>query len=262
LPIASATWLLERPLARVYRRLPVQAISRSTADDLVRRGLRREDIRVIYPGVDLSFFSPARPPQRFELPTFVYVGRLRRYKRVDIILRAVALVKDRHPGLRLIIAGRGSWEPELRRLATRLGVAERVVFPGFVTEEEKRSLFRRAWANVFVSPKEGWGITNLESAACGTASVASDSPGLRESVVPRETGILVPHGDVRALAQAFDELASDRSLVEDLGRHASEFACGFTWDGAAAETEVHLLEVVGSRLAVGPRSLGPNRKEE
>ena len=68
-------------------------------------------------------------------------------------------------------------------------------FHGFVSEEEKLALLRRTWANLFPSPKEGWGITVMEAAACGTPSLASDSPGLRDSVRDGETGYLVPHGD-------------------------------------------------------------------
>jgi glycosyltransferase involved in cell wall biosynthesis len=246
LPLATATWLLERPLPRVYRRIPVQAISHSTADDLVKRGLRREDVRVIHPGVDLNYFSPPSAPQRSDLPTFVYVGRLKRYKRVDLILRALALLREIHPEVRFLIAGRGAWEPHLRQLARRLGVAEQVRFLGFVTEEEKRDLMRSAWANVFVSPKEGWGITNIEAAACGTPTIASDSPGLRESVVHEQTGLLVPYGDIGALAEALARFAADRALVERFGRNATEFAQSFTWDATAAATEDHLLEIMGS----------------
>ena len=65
-----------------------------------------------------------------------------------------------------------------------------------MSEARKIDLLRRAWANVFPSPKEGWGITVVEAAACGTPSLASDSPGLRDSVRHGETGFLVPHGDV------------------------------------------------------------------
>ena len=76
---------------------------------------------------------------------------------------------------------------------------------------------RSAWANVFPSPKEGWGITIVEAAACGTPSLASDSPGLRDSVRHGETGYLVPHGDVDALAARMLELAGDPALVARLG---------------------------------------------
>lgn len=243
-PVAAATWLLERPLARVYRGIPAQVISRSTADDLVERGLRREDLRVIHPGVDLEYFAPDPLEGRSPEPLFLYLGRLKRYKGVDLVLRALALLRDRGMHARLVVAGRGEQLEPLRRLAGDLDLGERVEFAGFVSEERKRELLRRCWANLFPSPKEGWGITNIEAAACGTCSIASDSPGLRESVQHGRTGLLVPHGDVERLAEAMGRLATHRAEMERLGTGAREFAAGFGWDRAADETEAHLEEVV------------------
>ena len=125
--------------------------------------------------------------------------------------------------------------------------------PGFVSEETKRELFRRAWVHVLTSPKEGWGITNLEAAACGTPVIASDSPGLRESVRHGETGFLVPHGDVRAMAARMRELVQSPSSVAALGSGARTFACRFSWEAAARDTESHLRSVVGDGAATSAR---------
>lgn len=239
-PIAALTWLQERPIGRLYRGLPAQAISVSTADDLVERGLQREDIAVIHPGVDHDFFLPAPSPVRASDPTFLYLGRLQRYKRVDLIVQAFARVRHERPEARLVIAGRGDQEGSLRAIARQLGAADGVEFAGYVTEERKRDLLRSSWANVFVSPKEGWGITNLEAAACGTPTIASNAPGLRESVIDGRTGLLVPDGDVGALATAMLRLTRDPTFTETLGRQALDFAAGFTWDNAARATGQHL----------------------
>jgi glycosyltransferase involved in cell wall biosynthesis len=83
----------------------------------------------------------------------------------------------------------------------------------------------------------------VEAAACGTPTVASDSPGLRESVVHDRTGLLYPHGDIEKLADALDRLGSDRAEVERLGAGALEFAQGFTWERAADLTEAHLYQI-------------------
>lgn len=243
-PLATATWLLERPIPWFYRQLPAQAVSRSTADDLVVRGLRRERIEVIHNGVDLEFFTPDAGAERFAEPTFLYLGRLQRYKRVDLILHAVGRLAQAGAAPRLIVAGKGEAEPELRRLAAALGVEGAVEFAGFVSEEKKRELFRRVWANVYTSPKEGWGITNLEAAACGTSTIASNSPGLRESVVDGKTGVLVPHGDVSALASAMRLLAENPERVGRLGGAAIGFARQFSWERSADATEAHLHTVL------------------
>lgn len=249
-PLAAATWLLERLLPAVYRGVPTQVISHSTADDLVARGLHRRDVAVIHPGVDVSYFAPDPAVPRAAEPTFLYLGRLRRYKGVHFLLRALAVLRERGVAARLQVGGKGDYEPALRALAAQLRVADRVDFLGYVSEERKRELFRTAWANLYPSPKEGWGITNLEAAACGTPSVASDSPGLRESVVDGRTGLLVPHGNVEALAGALERLARAPEEVARLGREARAFAERFTWNRTAAETERHLEGVVaGARRA-------------
>lgn len=243
LPLATATWLLERPLGRVYRDVPTEAVSVSTAQDLVRRGLRREQIEVIENGVDLGFFTQDPGVPRFSDPTILYLGRLKKYKGVDLILRALARLRDEGVPGRLIVAGTGDFTEPLWRLRDALGLQDRVEMPGFVSEEEKRRLFRRAWVHVLTSPKEGWGISNLEAAACGTPTVASDAPGLRDSVVDGETGFLVPHGDVAALAARLRLLIEDAPARERMGRAARAFARRFTWERAADRTEAHLERV-------------------
>jgi glycosyltransferase involved in cell wall biosynthesis len=244
-PAAATVWLSERPLARAYRRAGWHAISESTRDDLVARGVPADRIRVIHPGVDAVRFTPGGA--RAARPTFLYVGRLKRYKGIDLAIRALAAARRVRPELRLEVAGTGDYRPALERLAASLGQTEAVAFRGFVSEAAKLELLRSAWANVFPSPKEGWGITVVEAAACGTPSLASDSPGLRDSVRQGETGYLVPHGDVEALAARMLELAADPALVERLGVCARRFAERLTWERTADETEAQLHAIIAER---------------
>jgi glycosyltransferase involved in cell wall biosynthesis len=216
-------------------------VSESTADDLVARGIPRKSIKVIYNGMDTEFFTP-EPNTRSERPLFSYVGRLKRYKGVDLILQAFAILN--RPDISLAIAGAGDYRDHLEELASALGLEGRVRFLGFISAEEKRDLLRKSWASVFASPKEGWGLTNLETQASGTPVIASDSPGLRESLVPGETGILVPHGDTIALASAMRRLADDANLVQSMGAAGRRFAGRFTWDRSADQTLAHLQHVV------------------
>jgi glycosyltransferase involved in cell wall biosynthesis len=245
-PFAAATWLLERPLPLLYRRVPVEAVSASTRDDLVARGFDARRIRIIENGVDLSFYSPASDTSRFDEPTVLYLGRLKRYKRVDLIIRAIALLKDRGTRVRMIVAGKGDAAADLKQLADSLNVSDLVDMRGFVSEDEKRDLLRRTWVHTLTSPKEGWGISNLEAAACGTATIASDAPGLRDSVRDGETGFLVPHGDVAALAARIAEVAADPVLRDRLGQGALRFAQHYSWDRAADDTEKHLTEMMAA----------------
>ena len=174
-PLAAAVWLAERPLGRVYRGVPFEAISASTASDLAERGIPRAAVEVIYPGIDTVGYTPCA------------AERARRAGlRLPRSAQAVQGRAARHPCVRrdaasrpraLEIAGAGDYRPALEQLAASLDLGERVRFLGRISEDEKLRLLRRAWALVFASPKEGWGITNLEAAACGTPVVASNSPG-------------------------------------------------------------------------------------
>jgi glycosyltransferase involved in cell wall biosynthesis len=172
---------------------------------------------------------------------------LKKYKGVQYAIRAFAAMQQGDATLE--IAGAGDYREGLQTLARSLDLGDRVRFLGRISEQEKLALLRRAWALVFASPKEGWGITNLEAAACATPVVASNSPGIRESVRDGETGYLVPHGDTAAMAAALDRIAGSRELVEELGHAARHFAESFTWERAAAETAAHLERVVAGPSA-------------
>jgi len=243
LPVALVTWLLDHTVPRVFHGRRMIAVSESTKRDLVSRGLSADRIRVVPNGIDLEFFSPA-PERRAAKPTLLFLGRLRKYKRVDLIVSAVARLVAEGTDVELEIGGDGDERPALERQIRQLGLQARVRLLGFITEDEKRDRLRGAWIHVLTSSREGWGIAVLEAAACGTPSVASDAPGLRESVIDGETGLLVPHGDVAALATALDRLLHDEATRRRMAEGARAFAERFTWDSAADGVESVLREVV------------------
>lgn len=246
-PMATVVWAAELPIPWIYRRAAFHAISESTRDDLIRRGVSKERIVVIHPGVDSQAYRPDPATPRAAHPTFLYLGRLKRYKGVEFALRALAIARAARPDMTLDICGQGDDRPRLERLAGALGLRDAVRFLGYVPEEEKKRLLRRAWAVVFPSPKEGWGITNVEAAASGTPALASDSAGLRESVQHQITGYLVPHGDAQGLADRMLALAADPAAVERLGRAARTFAEGLSWDAAARATVAHIEHTIAAR---------------
>lgn len=253
LPIALATWLLEKGIPRAYQGRPVIAVSESTRNDLSRRGMDPGQITVIENGVDTVHLAPGRMEDRFPEPTLLYLGRLRAYKGVDIILRAMARLRDEGAtGARLLIAGKGDDETRLREIAQKLRLSDREVrFLGYVTEKEKVELLRRAWVHILASPKEGWGISIMEAAACATPSVASNAPGLRDSVRDGETGFLVPHGDIDALARKTHILLADQELRRRMGESARSFAERHSWEEGAALLARAVEEAV---LKAGRRS--------
>lgn len=246
LPVAATVWAAERLMPVAYRRVPFQAISRSTREDLVRRGFPASSVEVIHPGVDHDVYRPDPAVTTFERPTVLYLGRLKRYKGLDVVLRALARARGPAREARLLVAGAGDDRGRLERVAREASVASRVEFLGWVPAARKVELLRRAWVNVYPSPKEGWGLTNVEAAACGTPTVASDAPGLRESVAEGESGYLVPHGDPGAWAEGLDRICGDARLRERLSRGALRHAGRFSWDRAAEETEASLRRVLAA----------------
>lgn len=246
--VAAATVLLERPIPGRFRGLRTIAVSESTREDLVDRGMDGDLIHVIPNGVALDDYTPGDPADRYPEPTLLYLGRLRRYKRVDLIIHAVAELRDRGLRCRLLIGGRGSYRPALERLVERLYLTDQVQFLGFVSHEKKLELMRRSWIHMLTSPKEGWGIANLEAAACGTPTVASDSPGLRDSVRHGYSGLLVPHGSVQALAEAVSGLVADPEERARLGEGARTFASRFSWD-SSAEQVLEVLRAAAGQVA-------------
>jgi len=248
-PVAAVTWLLERFVPPVFRRVPAVAVSESTRDDLAERGMDRGRVEVIPNGVDIDRYVPGVSGRRYEEPTVLFLGRLKRYKRVDLVIRAVHALVTAGRTVRLLIGGKGEERPALERLVQRLGMEDHVTFLGFVSEDDKLELFQRSWVHMLTSPKEGWGITNLEAAACGTPTVASDAPGLRDSVVHGTTGFLAPHGDIGELARLLEELLSDPERHRSMSIQAREFACGYSWDASARSMERALRRVVADPVS-------------
>jgi len=166
-PVAATVWLAERPIPWVHRRSAFLAISESSREDLVRRGVARDQTRVIPCGIRRpKVANPA--PASTRRPLVSYVGRLEAYKRVDVVLRAVAALRPRFPEIEVVIVGTGTARPALEALASELGLGESVRFAGFVSDEERDALLAESRVCVCASVKEGWGLTVIEANAVGT----------------------------------------------------------------------------------------------
>lgn len=234
LPVAAVTWLAERGIPAAYGAVPLLAISPSTKDDLVARGLSRERVWVVPPGVDRAVFSPGAEARDESL--IVWIGRLEPYKRAGDLLEALPEVRRFVPSVRAAIVGAGSARPALERRVRELGLDEAVSFAGFVPEEEKVDWLRRAAVTVNTSEKEGWGMTVVEGNACGAPSVSADVHGLRDAVRDGQTGLLFPCGDTAALARCLVRVLDEAGLREDFAARGLEWAERFDWDRVAADT--------------------------
>ncbi|MGB5107192.1 MAG: glycosyltransferase family 4 protein [Candidatus Zixiibacteriota bacterium] len=231
--VASYVYFAEKPIPRVYRHSRFLAISNSTRDDLVSRGIERENIDVAECGVDHSIYKVDSATQRYSEPTILYLGRLKKYKSVHHVIAAMPQIRKSVAKARLLIVGSGDHLNELKALAEKLALGDCVEFVGFVSEKEKLEYLRRSHVSVYPSPKEGWGITNIEANACGTPVVAANSPGLRDSVSDGKSGLLYEYGDVDQLSSQIVKLLSDQTKHECMSKSAVEWAQRFTWDDCA-----------------------------
>jgi glycosyltransferase involved in cell wall biosynthesis len=236
-PIASYVAATEALLPLVYRRCPMVVVSPSTRDDLVRRGIARDLIRVVPNGLDPAVFHPG-DPSRVELDLVLFVGRLEYYKGVDLLLEAWPRVRAAHPRARLVLVGAGNAEAAMRARAQMLGLEGSVTFAGFVPENVKVDWMQRAALLVQPSRKEGWGLTVLEANACRVPVVAARVPGLRDSVREGENGLFAATLRPDDLARGILRILADPGLRERLAEGALAWSKRFRWDavtGSLAE---------------------------
>ena len=240
-PLAALyVYLFESLIGPVYRGVPIITVSPSTRAELEAKGLA--PISVALNGVDFEHYRVL--PGVAKRPFLIaHVGRLMRYKNVDTLLRAFAIVLRAFPEARLVIGGDGNHRSVLEKLATDLGVSAAVDFRGYITGEEKIRLYNEA--AVFVNPslKEGWGLTSIEANACGTPVVAADSPGLRDSVRHGETGLRVGPFDAAAYAAAIASIFASAQTAARLRAGALEWAAAHDWDRTAGVTREVLMAV-------------------
>ena len=220
-PVAAVGRVLEsRLMPLVYRRCRFLAISPSTATALADLGIPDEQIELVSSGVDL----PAAAGRDRSPPVFLALGRLSAHKRLDLLLRLWERVEPRTGG-RLVIAGDGPERQRLEELAPGS-----VDILGQVSEEEKQRLLQAAHLLVHPALHEGWGIVVLEAAAAETPALGFDVPGVRDSIVDGETGLLARSED--EFVERWVELAADPRRREQLGEAARRRAASFAWETA------------------------------
>jgi glycosyltransferase involved in cell wall biosynthesis len=227
-------WLPEWLVGRFATR--IVTVSRDLEQRLAARAPAGK-LATIPNGVDLARFGSIRPEdgcevrEQFGIPRSAFlvgsVGRLDPIKRFEDLIEAVAQSQDGRDALYALIVGDGAERGRLEDLAAARGIRDRVVFAG-MREDVPRLL---AAMDLFVLPSASEGQPNavLEAMAAGRPVVATDVGGVRELVVPGETGLLVPCGEPAALAEAIRFYRQDASRARRAGeaggrRAASQFA--------------------------------------
>jgi glycosyltransferase involved in cell wall biosynthesis len=230
-PLAAFASILEnRLMPWAYRQTRFITISKSSKKEMESWDIGEAGIEIVYPGIDLNKFGPAKKSER---PLVVYVGRLQVYKSVHILIKAARRIIKKNSNVRFAIAGDGEERKRLVNLVEKLDLQDKVSFLGRISDQKKVELYQKAW--VFVNPSlmEGWGITSIEANACGTPVVASDVPGLRDSVRNPSTGYLVKYGSPKAFAQKILKLINNQDLRNQMQQKSIAWAKNFEWDKSA-----------------------------
>lgn len=208
------------------------------------------EYRIIPAGVDTLRFHPQRAArsEKREARRVLFVGRLDARKGLAVLLRAMPIVRQQVPDVRLDVVGKGPLEDRARRLVEKLGIRDIVTFHGFVTNEALPGLY--AAADVYCAPSlggEAFGIVLLEAMASGTPVIASNITGYNEVVKDGETGLLVPPDNPAALAETILRLLDDAALAARLRANGLAWAGQHSWNRIAERIEAHYLELLSRR---------------
>jgi phosphatidylinositol alpha-1,6-mannosyltransferase len=233
-------------IVRALAKADIVAANSAFTGALVKPFLTQEtEMRVVLPGL----YPPLTKPEKrgASKNRVLTIARLDAYKGVDVMLRAVAALKEKFPALHYDIVGTGDETANLNALADQLGIDAHVQFHGRVSESGKAQLLEQA--DVFALPSrlepnevEGFGIVFAEAGAYGLPCLAGRDGGIPSAVLDGETGLLVDGGDVAQVTQALSRLLADDDLAERLGRAGYErFWNEFVWDAAIPRFEAALF---------------------
>lgn len=249
-PLSKVGKALEESFLRLNRHDAVITVSESTRDELIERGYDKDKIKIIHNGVSFRPWEREQWCTKEEAPTFIYAGRYSPYKGIDVAVEALARIKKDHPAARLWIIGKKDQEYVDKNLMPICGnshliwedaasdnPAGDIVSWGYVSEEKKLELLSRAWALLFPSIREGWGIPVTEAGCVGTPCIAFDSPGIREAVDYGKAGYLCTENTVNGLAAQMHRVVSDKKVYSDKREKAYQYSSQFLWDGIGKEFE-------------------------
>ncbi|PJE58454.1 MAG: hypothetical protein COU81_00650 [Candidatus Portnoybacteria bacterium CG10_big_fil_rev_8_21_14_0_10_36_7] len=225
----------------VYRNTEVITVSPSSKNEIIKHKLTTREPHIIYSGVDLKEFKSSK---KSRFPTVLYLGRLKYYKSLNVFIKAANEVLEKIPEAVFIIAGEGEEGDNLKKYARSKGIEDKIHFLGKVTQVDKIKLYQQAWLFMNPSFMEGWGITAIEASACGTPVVASDVPGLRDSVRTGVNGFLAKYGNSHEFADKVFEVLNNGSLRSKLGKNAVAWASNFSWETSANK----MLQILNTDL--------------
>jgi glycosyltransferase involved in cell wall biosynthesis len=220
------------------------------------------NIDIIPCGTDIEHFgSISREAARIRLgipleaKVVLYVGRFDQRKGIETLVRAVSQSAWRDDNRLQLIIGGGSHpgrsdgieRERIESIVGEVGMQEKTFFPGRIGDEELPLYYAAADICVVPSHYEPFGLVAIEAMASGTPVVASDVGGLQFTVVPEQTGLLVPPKNAETFSQAIDRLLGDREWCKQLGQNARKrVETKFSWNGVAMQLNELYLQLIES----------------
>jgi len=233
--INSVEWWL------TYQAREVIACSRFMVREVVQNfELPSEKVHLVPNGVDTARWQAvagSAPDPADREPLVIAWGRIQYEKGFQVLARAIGELRQRVPGIRCVIAGRGSYLPELQTQIDMEGVSDIVQLAGFVPDEDLHDLLQRASCVVIPSLYEPFGIVALEGMAAGAPTIVARTGGLAEIVEGTGAGMLFEPGNHHELADRIAEVIADPSAADHLRTNAAALLeRTYTWDAIAATT--------------------------
>jgi len=235
-PISWLLCMLDDIFTHLHKHNLIIVLSRDRLEDLVEVGFPAAKLRIIPPGFQYHQIQDSLIHQthssNYREPVFVFLNKIRRYKCAHHAIKAFKLIADKHSDSKLIIAGKRDdlrYEFWLRKLVRTIGLQNRVVFKINITDDELNELLSNAKALVLPSPVEGFSQVCLWSNALGTPAIVSTGVP-SDAVRHMHNGIVVPFGDVKALASAMIRILEDEQLFKSLSTNAKKWAKNFDWN--------------------------------
>ena len=230
--INAAEWWL------TYQAREVICCSRFMAREVVDGfELPLDKLHLVPNGVDARLWAPTAGERVEREPLVLSWGRVQYEKGFQVLASAMAQLRQRVPGIRCVIAGRGSYLPDLQSHIDLEGVSDIVQLVGFVADSELRRLLHRAGCAVIPSLYEPFGIVALEAMAAGAPTVAARTGGLAEILDGTGAGLLFEPGSSDELAASIETVLTSPSVASSLTTTAASLlAAHYSWDAIAAST--------------------------
>lgn len=229
---------------KLYKNIKFWTDANSTIDDLVKHGIKKEMCTAIKCPVSNKVLS--LPSKKEETPTFIFVSRLVKMKGVEDVIDSFAMIKKDLPDSFLWIVGEGDkkYTEFLTNKTNRMGLKNTVKFFGYVGNEKKLELMKRAHLLLHASIKEGWGLVVVEAASQSTPSVVYNVGGLRESVLNGKTGLVINQNTPEEMASQAIKLLKDFSRYESFQKNCLIYAKDLTWDKSTEKSLELIKELV------------------